>query len=30
MREAIQPWVDTARPDEAQPAAPRQVVELNV
>jgi predicted RNase H-like HicB family nuclease len=30
MREAIQAWLDTAPPDEAQPAEPRRVVELSV
>ena len=29
MREAIQAWLDTAPPD-AEPAEPRQVVELRV
>jgi len=29
MREAIQAWLDTAPPDDAQPE-PRQVVELTV
>jgi predicted RNase H-like HicB family nuclease len=30
MREAIQAWLDTAPPDDAQPAEPRRVVELSV
>ena len=30
MREAIQAWLDTAPPDAAGPAEPRQVVELSV
>ena len=30
MREAIQAWLDTTPPDDAQPAEPRQVVELSV
>jgi predicted RNase H-like HicB family nuclease len=30
MREAIQVWLDAAPPDDAQPAEPRQVVELSV
>jgi predicted RNase H-like HicB family nuclease len=28
MREAIQAWLDTTPPDEAEPTEPRQVVEL--
>jgi predicted RNase H-like HicB family nuclease len=30
MREAIQAWLDTEPPDDAQPAEPRRVVELSV
>ena len=30
MRAAIQAWLDTAPPDDAPPAEPRQVVELSV
>jgi predicted RNase H-like HicB family nuclease len=30
MREAIQAWLDTAPFDAAEPAQPRQVVELSV
>jgi predicted RNase H-like HicB family nuclease len=30
MREAIQAWLDTAPPDAAGTAEPRQVVELSV
>jgi predicted RNase H-like HicB family nuclease len=30
MREAIRAWLDTSPPDDAQPAEPRQVVELTL
>jgi hypothetical protein len=30
MREAIQSWLDTPLPHDAEPAEPRQVVELSV
>jgi predicted RNase H-like HicB family nuclease len=30
VREAIQAWLDTTPPDDAQPLEPRQVVELSV
>ena len=30
MRELIQAWLDAAPPDAAEPAEPRQVVELSV